>query len=320
MMSHETDQKTLAEQFYATMLRARRFEEEAFEFYKKGMMPGMAHLYLGEEAVAVGVCTALKPEDCIGSTHRGHGHLVARGADMGRMMAEILGKKTGYSKGKGGTMHIMARDRGILGANGIVGAELPISTGAAYAFKLRKEPRVSVVFFGDGASNQGTFHESINMAAAWDLPIVYVIENNRYAISTGFTRVTKEHRLSNRALAYGIPGETVDGNDVFAVYEAASKAVERARRGEGPTLLECLTNRWQGNNVGDPGKYRPDDEVAEWKSRDPLRLLERSGILSEQEISAIRSDVEAEIADMCAFAAESEYPPLSELGTDVFVD
>ena len=148
-MSHETDQKTLAEQFYATMLRARRFEEEAFEFYKKGMMPGMAHLYLGEEAVAVGVCTALKPEDCIGSTHRGHGHLVARGADMGRMMAEILGKKTGYSKGKGGTMHIMARDRGILGANGIVGAELPISTGAAYAFKLRKEPRVSVVFFGE---------------------------------------------------------------------------------------------------------------------------------------------------------------------------
>ena len=287
-MSHETDQKTLAEQFYATMLRARRFEEEAFEFYKKGMMPGMAHLYLGEEAVAVGVCTALKPEDCIGSTHRGHGHLVARGADMGRMMAEILGKKTGYSKGKGGTMHIMARDRGILGANGIVGAELPISTGAAYAFKLRKEPRVSVVFFGDGASNQGTFHESINMAAAWDLPIVYVIENNRYAM--------------------------------FAVYEAASKAVERARRGEGPTLLECLTYRWQGHNVGDPGKYRPDDEVAEWKSRDPLRLLERSGILSEQEISAIRSDVEAEIADMCAFAAESEYPPLSELGTDVFVD
>ena len=149
-MSHETDQKTLAEQFYATMLRARRFEEEAFEFYKKGMMPGMAHLYLGEEAVAVGVCTALKPEDCIGSTHRGHGHLVARGADMGRMMAEILGKKTGYSKGKGGTMHIMARDRGILGANGIVGAELPISTGAAYAFKLRKEPRVSVVFFQSG--------------------------------------------------------------------------------------------------------------------------------------------------------------------------
>ena len=173
---------------------------------------------------------------------------------------------------------------------------------------------------GDSATNEGTFHESINMAAAWDLPIVYVIENNRYAISTGFTRVTKEHRLSNRALAYGIPGETVDGNDVFAVYEAASKAVERARRGEGPTLLECLTYRWQGHNVGDPGKYRPDDEVAEWKSRDPLRLLECSGILSEQEISAIRSDVEAEIADMCAFAAESEYPPLSELGTDVFVD
>lgn len=228
---------------------------------------------------------------------------------MGRMMAEILGKKTGYSKGKGGTMHIMARDRGILGANGIVGAELPISTGAAYAFKLRKEPRVSVVFFGDGASNQGTFHESINMAAAWDLPIVYVIENNRYAISTGFTRVTKEHRLSNRALAYGIPGETVDGNDVFAVYEAASKAVERARRGEGPTLLECLTYRWQGHNVGDPGKYRPDDEVAEWKSRDPLDCWNVPAFCPNRKFPAIRSDVEAEIADMCAFAAESEYPP-----------
>lgn len=311
--------KELASQLYANMLRARRFEEETFEFYKKGMMPGMAHLYLGEEAVAVGVCAALREEDCIGSTHRGHGHLVARGADMGRMMAEILGKKTGYSKGKGGTMHIMARDKGILGANGIVGAQLPISTGAAYAFKLRNEPRVSVVFFGDGAANQGTFHESLNMASAWKLPAVYVIENNHYAISTDFKRVTCEHHLSKRAHAYGIPGVTVDGNDVFAVYEAAVKAVERARKGEGPTLLECLTYRWQGHNVGDPGKYRPDDEVAQWKAREPLGVFERKGLLSVDELAAVRTEVEAEIVAMCAFAAESDYPDVAELATDVYV-
>lgn len=318
-MPNKSNRKVLAKEFYTTMYRARRFEEEVFELYKKGLMPGLAHLYLGEEAVATGVCATLEPRDFIGSTHRGHGHLVARGADLNRMMAEILGKKTGYSKGKGGSMHIMALDAGILGANGIVGGEIPIATGAAYAFKLQGVKGVTVAFFGDGASNQGTFHESINMAAAWDLPVVYVIENNLYGISVDTRRVTKEHRLSKRAIGYGIPGETVDGNDVFAVYDAAEKAVARARAGEGPTILECLTYRWQGHHVGDPGEYRPPEEVIEWKNKEPISALESLGLLSKQEITNIREEVDREISEARKFAIESDYPDVSESYTDVFV-
>ena len=213
--------------FYETMIRIRRFEEETFEFYKKGLMAGLAHLYLGEEAIATGVCAALNEEDYIGSTHRGHGHLVARGADTDRMMAEILGKKTGYSNGKGGSMHIMAMDKGILGANGIVGGEIPIATGAAYSAKYRGTDQVAVSFMGDSATNEGTFHESINMAAAWDLPCLYVIENNLYGISVDIRDVTNTPDLAVRAQAYNIPGVVVDGMDVVAVYEAAKKAVER---------------------------------------------------------------------------------------------
>lgn len=263
-MLNKKEQKELAKQFYTVMYRTRRFEQEVFEFYKRGLMPGLAHLYLGEEAVAAGACAALRDDDYIGSTHRGHGHLVARGADLNRMMAEILGKKTGYSKGKGGSMHIMAMDKGILGANGIVGGEIPIATGAAYSAKYRGTDQVTLAFFGDSASNEGTFHESLNMAAAWNLPIVYIIENNLYGISVDIRRVTREHQLSKRAVGYGMPGVTMDGNDVFAVYEAVQEAVERARKGEGPTLIECKTYRWQGHHVGDPATYRPDEEKAEW--------------------------------------------------------
>ena len=224
-MSTKKEQKELAKQFYTVMYRTRRFEEEVFEFYKRGLMPGLAHLYLGEEAIATGACATLRDDDYIGSTHRGHGHLVARGADLNRMMAEILGKETGYSKGKGGSMHIMAMDKGILGANGIVGGEIPIATGAAYSAKLRGTEQVTLAFFGDSASNEGTFHESINMAAAWNLPIVYIIENNLFGISVDIRRVTKEHDLYKRAVGYGIPGVTIDGNDVFAVYETVKQAV-----------------------------------------------------------------------------------------------
>ncbi|MDR1572013.1 MAG: thiamine pyrophosphate-dependent dehydrogenase E1 component subunit alpha, partial [Clostridiales Family XIII bacterium] len=238
------------------MYRTRRFEEEVFEFYKKGLMPGLAHLYLGEEAVAAGVCAALEADDFIGSSHRGHGHLVARGADVNRMMAEILGKKDGYSKGKGGSMHIMALDKGILGANGIVGGEIPIATGAAYTAKYKGTKQVAVSFFGDAASNEGTFHESVNMAAAWDLPVIYVIENNLYGISVDIRDVTNTENLADRAIGYGIPGVVVDGMDVLAVYEAAADAVKRARAGRGPTIIECKTYRWQGHHVGDPGEYR----------------------------------------------------------------
>ena len=256
----------------------------------------------------------------IGSTHRGHGHLVARGADLDRMMAEILGKKTGYSKGKGGSMHIMAMDKGILGANGIVGGEIPIATGAAYSAKLRGTEQVTLAFFGDSASNEGTFHESINMAAAWNLPIVYIIENNLFGISVDIRRVTKEHDLYKRAEGYGIPGEAVDGNDVYAVYEAVSRAVERARKGEGPTLIECKTYRWQGHHVGDPGEYRAPEELAAWKAREPLVVLQEKGLLSDGEIEEIRASVEKEIAQACKFAEESDYPDVSEAYKDVFVD
>lgn len=311
--------------FYKTMYRMRRFEEEIFEFYKKGMMAGLAHLYMGEEAVATGVCAALKEDDYIGSTHRGHGHLVARGADIKKMMAEILGKETGYSKGKGGSMHIMALDKGILGANGIVGAGIPIATGAAYSAKYKGTKQVAVSFFGDGASNEGTFHESLNMASAWDLPIIYVVENNLYGISVDTRDVTNVTDLADRAHGYGIPGVVVDGMNVIAVYETAKEAVARARRGEGPTLIECKTYRWQGHHVGDPATYRSrrnPNEKAEWMKRDPINSL-REKIINEKfsteaEVEKIENKIEEEIQEAVKFAAESPYPDVSEAFTDIF--
>ena len=312
--------KEQAKEFYTTMYKTRRFEQEVFEFYKRGLMPGLAHLYLGQEAVAAGACAALEDRDYIGSTHRGHGHLVARGADLKRMMAEILGKQTGYSKGKGGSMHIMAMDKGILGANGIVGGELPIATGAAYASKYKGTDEVTIAFFGDGASNEGTFHESINMAAAWDLPIIFIIENNLYGISVDIRRVVREPKLSLRAAGYGIEGKTIDGNDVEEVYKTVKKAVAKARNSGGPTLIECLTYRWQGHHVGDPGDYRCADEVEQWKKRDPLAILESKGVLTEAEIDLIKSTVDGEIAEACRYAEESPYADVSEAYTDVFVD
>lgn len=312
------EKKQLAKKFYTSMYRIRRFEEEVFEFYKRGLMPGLAHLYLGEEAIATGACAAVGPDDYIGSTHRGHGHLVARGADMNRMMAEILGKATGYSKGKGGSMHIIAMDKGILGANGIVGGEIPIATGAAYAAKYRKTDQVVLCFLGDSASNQGTFHESINMAAAWDLPIVYIIENNYFGISVDIRRVTREHDLAKRAVGYGIEGVTIDGNDVFKVYEAVEAAVKRARKGEGPTIVECKTYRWQGHHVGDPATYRQPEELEEWKLREPILQLEQQGILSEEEIAQIKDQINEEVREACKFAEDSPYADVSEAYTDIF--
>lgn len=317
--------KQLLLHFYEVMYKMRRFEEEVFEFYKKGLMAGLAHLYMGEEAIAAGVCGALKEEDYIGSTHRGHGHLVARGADTDRMMAEILGKKTGYSKGKGGSMHIMALDRGILGANGIVGGEIPIATGAAYSALYRKSGQVTVSFFGESASNEGTFHESLNMAAAWKLPCVYVIENNLYGISVDIRDVTNTPDLAVRGTAYGIPGVVVDGMDVLAVYEAARKAVARARKGEGPTLIECKAYRWQGHHVGDPAVYRKrkcETEKEDWMARCPVAALKEEMLkekkASEKEIETIEARVEKEIRKAVDFAVESEYPDPAEAYTDVF--
>ncbi|MDR1246406.1 MAG: thiamine pyrophosphate-dependent dehydrogenase E1 component subunit alpha [Clostridiales Family XIII bacterium] len=313
--------------FYEVMYRTRRFEEEVFEFYKKGMMPGLAHLYLGEEAIAAGVCAALDETDYIGSSHRGHGHLVARGARLDRMMAEILGKKDGYCKGKGGSMHILAMDKGILGANGIVGGGIPIATGAAYAAKYKGTKQVAVSFFGDAASNEGTFHESVNMAAAWQLPVIYVIENNLYGISVDIRDVTNTENLADRAKAYGIPGTVVDGMDVVAVFEAASKAVKRARDGKGPTIIECKSYRWQGHHVGDPGEYRSrrnKDEKEQWMKRCPVknyraRLLSESDAVDESDVVGIENAVEEEIKYAVRFAVDSPYPDAKDAFTDVFV-
>lgn len=311
--------------FYETMYKTRRFEEETFEFYKQGLMAGLAHLYMGEEAIAAGVCAALDEKDYIGSTHRGHGHLVARGAEIDRMMAEILGKKTGYSHGKGGSMHIMAMDKGILGANGIVGGEIPIATGAAYTAKYKKTGQVAVSFMGDSATNEGTFHESINMAAAWDLPCIYVIENNLYGISVDIRDVTNTPDLAVRAKAYDIPGVVVDGMDVIAVYEAAKKAVERARNGEGPTLIECKTYRWQGHHVGDPATYRKrksETEKEDWMARCPIANLKKAmleaGKATEEDFAAMETKIEEQIQAAVKFAVDSEYPDAEEAYTDVF--
>ena len=311
--------------FYEKMYTMRRFEEEVFEFYKKGMMAGLAHLYMGEEAVATGVCGALEEHDYIGSTHRGHGHLVARGADLNKMMAEILGKKTGYSGGKGGSMHIMALDKGILGANGIVGGEIPIVTGAAYKALYKKSGEVAVSFMGDSATNEGTFHESLNMAAAWKLPCVYVIENNLYGISVDIRDVTNTPDLSVRAAAYNIPGVTVDGMDVIAVYEAAKVAIDRARKGDGPTLIECKTYRWQGHHVGDPAVYRKrksETEKADWMKRCPVDCFKDEALkekkLTKEDFEKTEKRVEEKIQEAVKFATDSEYPEASEAYTDVF--
>ena len=305
---------------YNKMNEIRDFEETAWTLFTENKLRGSVHLYTGEEAVAASVCAQLTDEDLIASTHRGHGHCIAKGAELDRALAELMGKATGYCKGRSGSLHIADFSKGNLGANAIVGGGIPIATGGALGLKMQNKPHVAVAFFGDGASNQGTFHESINMAAAWNLPIVYIIENNLFGISVDIRRVTKEHDLYKRAEGYGIPGEAVDGNDVYAVYEAVSRAVERARKGEGPTLIECKTYRWQGHHVGDPGEYRAPEELAAWKAREPLVVLQEKGLLSDGEIEEIRASVEKEIAQACKFAEESDYPDVSEAYKDVFVD
>jgi pyruvate dehydrogenase E1 component alpha subunit len=305
------------------MLRIREFENQVFELYKQGLMPGLAHLYIGEEAVAVGACAALNENDYIVSTHRGHGHLIARGAETKPMMAEILGKKTGYCKGKGGSMHIVAYDKGILGANGIVGAGIPIATGAGYKSKLKGTKQVTLSFFGDAACNQGTFHESLNMAAVWKLPVVYIIENNLYGISVNINRVTAVEDLSVRAKGYGMPGVTIDGNNVLQVYETVRKAVTRARKDEGPTLIECKTYRWKGHHVGDPAtEYRSRDEENEWKAKCPIKTFEsyllKNSIAEEDELEEIKNSIINEIQKAVQFAKESPYPEPEEAFEDLF--
>jgi len=304
------------------MLEIRFFEEKVFELYAQNLVPGTIHLYLGEEAVAVGVCSTLRKEDYITSTHRGHGHCIAKGADLKRTMAEILGKKTGYCKGKGGSMHIADFSIGMLGATAVVGAGIPIAVGAGLSIKLRKTDQIVACFFGEGASNQGTFHESINMASVWKLPVVFVCENNLYAMGTRQSRVMAIENIADRAIAYGIPGVVVDGNNVLAVYEATQKAVERARKGEGPTLIECKTYRHKGHSRVDPAKYRPKEEVEEWLAKDPIKRFKeellQTNTLTEAEIQQIEKEASAKIEEAVKFAMQSPYPAPEEALQDVY--
>lgn len=307
---------------YRKMVEIRLFEEKVFELYGQNLVPGTIHLYAGEEAVAVGICTALVKTDYVTSTHRGHGHCIAKGADLRRTMAEILGKKTGYCKGKGGSMHIADFSIGMLGATAVVGAGLPIAVGAGLSAKLRKTGQVVACFFGEGASNQGTFHESLNMASVWKLPVVFVCENNLYAMGTRQSRVMNIENVADRAGAYGIEGVVVDGNDVLAVYEAACHAVERARNGEGPALIECKTYRRKGHSRADPAKYRPKEEVEEWLRKDPIKrfkeYLMKEHSLTEPELSVIEEETAKAIEEATKFALESLYPSPEEALEDVY--
>jgi pyruvate dehydrogenase E1 component alpha subunit len=307
---------------FRKMLEIRFFEEKVFDLYAQNLVPGTIHLYTGEEAVAVGVCAALDRDDYITSTHRGHGHCIAKGADLKRTMAEILGKKTGYCKGKGGSMHIADFSIGMLGATAVVGAGIPIAVGAALSIKLRKTRQVVACFFGEGASNQGTFHEGINMASVWQLPVIFVCENNLYAMGTRQSRVMNIENIADRAVAYGIPGVVVDGNDVLAVYDAAQKALERARNGEGPTLIECKTYRHKGHSRVDPARYRPKEEVEAWLAKDPIKRFKERLLqiktLTEAEIQQIEKEVSTEIEETVKFAMESPYPGPEEALEDVY--
>jgi pyruvate dehydrogenase E1 component alpha subunit len=307
---------------YRKMLEIRLFEEKVYELYGQNLVPGTIHLYAGEEAVAVGVCANLRNDDYIVSTHRGHGHCIAKGARLDKTMAEILGKKTGYCKGKGGSMHIADFDIGMLGATAVVGAGIPIASGAGLSIKLRGTDQVAVCFFGDGASNQGTFHEGINLAATWILPVIFVCENNLYAMGTRQSQVMLIEDVANRAQAYGIPGVVVDGNDVLAVYEAAKEAVQRARARKGSTLIECKTYRHKGHSRVDPATYRPKEEVGKWLKKDPIARLKthllETHVLTEEETKKIETEVVAAIDMAVKFALESPYPAPEEALEDVY--
>lgn len=306
------------------MVLIRRFEEGAEDSYTRGLVHGTMHLSIGQEASAVATCMELGPQDKITSTHRGHGHCIAKGADVGRMFAEFFGKETGYCRGRGGSMHIADIATGNLGANGIVGGGLPIAVGSALTAKRLGRPDVTVCFFGDGANNEGAFHEALNMASVWALPVVFVCENNQYGMSTSTERSTAVKRISDRAAGYAMPGLTVDGNEFSAVAEAAHDAIARARAGHGPTLIENLTYRWRGHSKSDRNRYRTKDEIEAWMARDPIARLRAQlaahGIMSDAEAEEIEAAVEATIADGIAFAKDSPAPSLSEVTRYVYAE
>ena len=307
---------------YRTMLTIRRFEERCNYLYMQGRIPSTLHLYIGQEAVATGVCANLRPEDYALSTHRPHGHAIAKGVSPRSIMAELFAKSTGCCQAKGGSMHVGDIDVGMVPAIAIVGANIPIAAGMALAAKRLGTDRVTVCFFGDGAANEGAFHEGMNMAAIWDLPVVYVCENNLYAASTSVSVAFKIEDIADRAAAYGIPGVVVDGNDVVAVYEVAGEAIARAQRGEGPTLIECKTYRLCGHSRSDPRTYRSKEEEAAWEARDSIpnlgERLKEIGLATDETLATIENEVVALIDEAVAFAEKSLSPEPSDALKHVF--
>jgi pyruvate dehydrogenase E1 component alpha subunit len=311
-------------EIYRKVLEVRLFEEKVYELFGQNLIPGTMHLYLGEEASAVGVCSALRPDDYIQSTHRGHGHCIAKGADLGKMMAELMGKRTGYCKGKGGSMHITDFSKGILGATGVVGSGLPLAVGAAVTIKLKGTDQVVAVFFGEGASNQGTFHEALNLASVWKLPVLFVCENNLYAMGTRQSIAMVLKNVADRAAAYGMPGVIADGNDALDVYRVASEAVRRARNGDGPTLIELKTYRLKGHSRFDAASYRPKEEVEEWIKRDAVRRMRdrllTDKIAKEDELKKIDDEAKQAVEEAAMFAKESPQPEADSVYEDVWAD
>ena len=319
---------TMLMEMLRRMMRIRHFEEAVINLVERGEIVGAAHSYIGEEAVAVGACMALRDDDWITGTHRSHGHPIAKGGNVRTAMAELLGKATGICKGKGGSMHLADFSIGILGESGILGSAIPTAVGAALGSMLQGNDRVAVPFFGDGASNEGAFHESINLAAVWKLPVIFLCENNQYAVTSSFKKMVAVENIADRAAAYAIPGVLVDGQDVIAMYEAVTVAVARARDGQGPSLIEGRTYRYQDHSLGlgrivrEP--YRDEAEVEEWKLRDPIdihkaRLLEQS-IATQEEIDQVENEVKEQIEDAITFARESPYPEPSALFEDMFAN
>jgi acetoin:2,6-dichlorophenolindophenol oxidoreductase subunit alpha len=315
------DQK-IARYIYEKMYAIRVFEEKVEVLFAKGELPGFVHLYIGQEACAAGVCANLNPEDYITSTHRGHGHCIAKGGRLDRMMAELFAKKTGYNHGKGGSMHLAATEIGILGANGITAGGVPIAVGAGLSSKMQNQGRVAVAFIGDGATNQGTFHESVNLAAAFRIPVVFAIENNQFGVGTRFCNISNESDVAKRAVGYNIPGVIVDGMDVVAVYEAAKKAIEYAKAGNGPTILEMKTWRYRMHFQGEPATYRTSAEESEWIKKDAIEIaktkLKAMGLIDDAVIKEIEANVLKELDEAVEFARNSPDPLPEDALTDLF--
>ena len=309
---------------FKTMNRIRYFELKALQLFEENKLRGSVHLYVGQEAVAATVCSHLRDEDYITSTHRGHGHCIAKGAELDKAMAELMGKATGYCLGRGGSMHIADLTKGNLGANAIVGGGLPIAVGAGLAAKLKNTDQVTVSFFGDGASNQGTFHESLNLASLWKLPIIYICENNGFGISVPVSQSTSVRDIATRAKGYDMPGAVVDGNDVEAIDGAVTDAIKRAKAGEGPSLIECKTYRWFGHWTGDPQVYRTREEVDSWKQKCPIKRYKEkliaSRLFEEAELDAIEQAARQEAEDAALFAADSPEPDPARLMDNVFYE